>query len=232
VINVLADRRKTPLLALGNALFFQNPNLGVQAASIKELLITTPLDQLRDIVRATTSNTIQGLLGFTTPINPRWQAGADLRLTDVGEILPVAEILPFGQGRNRSASVGAQLIGINLYSSRDTHVISLSVLRGTSYSLNNVTPPSSYNGVLVSYNNSSQVTELLLLEPSLRLYRQSDSAGIRQTRWSPGLRATYRVLKQLSLESELSGEYGKATGPNRDETASRLFYYLGGRYDF
>jgi hypothetical protein len=144
----------------------------------------------------------------------------------------VAEILPFGQGRNRNTAVGAQLIGTNLYSQRDTHVFTLSVLRGTSYSLNNVTPPSSYDGFLVSYNNSSQVTELLLLEPSLRFYRQSDSAGIKQTRWSPGLRATYRVLKQLSLESELSGEYSRATGPNRDETASRLFYYLGGRYDF
>lgn len=232
VVNLLADRRKTPLLALGNALFFQNPNLGVQAASIKELLLTTPLDQLRDIVRATTSNTIQGLLGFTTPVNSHWQAGADIRLTDVGEILPVAEILPFGQGRNRSTSLGGQLIGTNLYSNRDTHVITLSLLRGTSYSLNNVTPPSSYNGLLVSYNNSSQVTELLLLEPSLRFYRQSDSTGTRQTRWSPGLRATYRMLKQLSLESELSGEYGKASGTNRDETSSRLFYYLGGRYDF
>lgn len=233
VINVLADRRKTPLLALGNALFFQNPQSAVVARSIKELLAgNTSLDQLRDIVRATTSNTIQGLLGFTTPVNSRWQAGADIRLTDVGEILPVAEILPFGQGRNRSASVGAQLIGTNLYSSRDTHVFTASVLRGTSYSLNNVLPPSSYSGFLVSYNNSSQLTELLLLEPSLRFYRQSDSAGIKQTRWSPGLRATYRVLKQLSLESELSGEYGKATGPNLDETASRLFYYLGGRYDF
>lgn len=232
VINVLADRRKTPLLALGNALFFQDPRVPV-AQSIKELLAgNTSLDQLRDIVRATTSNTIQALLGFTTPVTPRWQAGADIRLTDVGEILPVAEILPFGQGRNRNTAVGAQLIGTNLYSQRDTHVFTLSVLRGTSYSLNNVTPPSSYDGFLVSYNNSSQVTELLLLEPSLRFYRQSDSAGIKQTRWSPGLRATYRVLKQLSLESELSGEYSRATGPNRDETASRLFYYLGGRYDF
>lgn len=232
VVNLLADRRKTPLLALGNALFFQNPNLGVQAASIKELLVTTPLDQLRDIVRATTSNTTQGLLGFTTPIHPHWQVGADLRLTDVGEILPVADILPFGQGRNRSTSIGGQLIGINLYSPRDTHVVSLSLLRGTSYSLNNVTPPASYNGFLLSYNNSSQLTEALLLEPSLRLYRQSDSSGTRLTRWSPGLRVTYRVRKQVSLESELSGEYGQTSGPNRDETARRLFYYLGARYDF
>lgn len=233
VINVLADRRKTPLLALGNALFFQNPQSGIVAQSIKELLAgNTSLDQLRDIVRATTSNTIQGLLGFTTPVAPGWQAGADIRLTDVGEILPVAEILPFGQGRNRSLSIGAQLIGTNLYSSRDTHVFTASVLRGTSYSLNNVNPPSSYNGFLVSYNNSSQINDLLLLEPSLRLYRQTNSTGERQTRWSPGLRATYRVRKQLSLESELSGEYGKTTRPTTDETASRLFYYLGGRYDF
>ncbi|TXC67318.1 hypothetical protein FSC37_21350 [Piscinibacter aquaticus] len=108
----------------------------------------------------------------------------------------------------------------------------MSVLRGTSYSLNNVLPPSSYNGFLVSYNNSSQITELLLMEPSLRFYRQSNNAGERQTRWSPGLRVTYRVRKQLSLESELSGEYGKTTRPTTDETASRLFYYLGGRYDF
>jgi hypothetical protein len=232
VINVLADRRKTPLLALGNALFFQNPLAAVQATSIKELLLTTPLDQLRDIVRATTSNTIQGLLGFTTPINARWQVGADVRLTDVGEILPVADILPSGQGRNRSTSIGGQLIGTNFYSPRDTHVVSLSLLRGTSYSLNNVTPPASYNGFLISYNNSSQVTELLLLEPSLRFYRQSDDTGTKLTRWSPGLRVTYRVRKQVSLESELSGEYGKTSGPSRDETASRLFYYLGGRYDF
>lgn len=233
VINVLADRRKTPLLALGNALFFQNPQSGIVAQSIKELLAgNTSLDQLRDIVRATTSNTIQGLLGFTTPVAPGWQAGADIRLTDVGEILPVAEILPFGQGRNRSLSIGALLIGTNLYSSRDTHVFTASVLRGTSYSLNNVNPPSSYNGFLVSYNNSSQINDLLLLEPSLRLYRQTNSTGERQTRWSPGLRATYRVRKQLSLESELSGEYGKTTRPTTDETASRLFYYLGGRYDF
>jgi hypothetical protein len=73
---------------------------------------------------------------------------------------------------------------------------------------------------------------MLLLEPSLRYYLQTDSVGARTSRWSPGLRVTYRALKQLSIESELSGEYSKSSGPNGSETSSRLFYYLGGRYDF
>ena len=42
----------------------------------------------------------------------------------------------------------------------------------------------------------------------------------------------YRVLKQVALESELSGEYSKTSGPSRNESSSRYFYYLGGRYDF
>ena len=47
-----------------------------------------------------------------------------------------------------------------------------------------------------------------------------------------GRLVTYRVLKQVAIESELSAEYSHSTGPSRDETSSRVFYYLGGRYDF
>lgn len=231
VINVLLDRRKTPLLALGNALFFQDPATPSPSTSVRDLLARTTLDALRRVVRATTSNTIQGLLGATTPINANWQVGGDIRLTDVGEIPPVAVILPNGQGRNRNHALGAQLIGTNLYSLRDTHVISASLQRGTSYGLGG-TNTLRYSGKLISYNNSSQINEELLLEPSLRFYLQNDNSGVKLTRWSPGLRLTYRVLKQVALESELSGEYSKSSGPARNETANRLFYYLGGRYDF
>lgn len=232
VINFLYDRRKTPLLMLGNALFFQDPALPL-ATRVRDLLAGgATLDSLRDRVRATTSNTTQGLLGATVPINPTWQVGADLRLTDVGEILPVPDILPTGQGRSRNAAVGAQLIGSNLYSVRDTHVLGVSLMRGSNYSLTEPVTVARYNAQLVSYNNSSQVNERLLVEPSLRWYRQTDSAGVRIVRWTPGLRLSWRVRQQISLESELSAEYSKSSGPNRNETSDRLFYYLGGRYDF
>lgn len=231
VINFLYDRRKTPMLMLGNALFFQDPTLPL-AARLRDLLATgVTIDELRSRVHATTSNTTQGLLGATVPINKTWQIGADVRLTDVGEILPVAVILPSGQGRSRNTALGTQLIGTNLYSARDTHVLGASWLRGSNYSL---TAPTidRYTGQLLTYNNSSQVSEGLLLEPSLKYYRQSDSAGVRVTRWTPGLRVTYRVLQQVSVESELSAEYSKSSGPTRNESSNRYYYYLGGRYDF
>lgn len=232
VVNFLYDRRKTPLLMLGNALFFQDPALPL-ATRLRDLLAAgATLDSLRDRVRATTSNTTQGLLGATVPINKTWQVGADLRLTDVGEVLPVPDILPGGQGRSRNAAVGAQLIGSNLYSARDTHVLGLSLMRGSNYSLTEPVTVARYNAQLVSYNNSSQVSELLLVEPSLRWYRQTDSAGVRVVRWTPGLRVSYRVLQQLALESELSAEFSRSSGPNRNETSDRAFYHLGGRYDF
>lgn len=233
VVNVLFDRRKTPLLMLGNALFFQAPPPpgSDPAKRLSDLLATSTLEALRDRVRGTTSNTTQGLIGATTPVNKNWQVGADVRLTDIGTILPVASIQFPGQGRNRNTSVGGQVIGTNLYSARDTHVFGASWQRGTSYTLAGDTA-FRYNGALLSYNNSSQVTEMMLLEPSLKYYLQTDSVGSRTSRWSPGLRVTYRALKQLSIESELSGEYSKSSGPNGTETSSRLFYYLGGRYDF
>lgn len=230
VVNMLFDRRKTPLLMLGNTLFFQDPTQ-LLATRLKDLLANSTLEALRDRVRGTTSNTTQGLIGATTPVNKNWQIGADLRLTDIGEIPAVPSIQFPAQGRNRNISAGGQVIGTNLYSARDTHVFGASLQRGTSYSLSGDIA-FRYNGMLLSYNNSSQLTEMLLLEPSLRYYLQTDSVGARTSRWSPGLRVTYRALKQLSIESELSGEYSKSSGPNGSETSSRLFYYLGGRYDF
>jgi hypothetical protein len=234
VFNMLLDRRKTPLLALGNALFFQTST--TSATSIKDLLAGATLDELRKGVRSTTSNTIQGLLGFTTPINANWQAGADIRLTDVGEIPAVTSLGFSGQGRNRNHGIGGQLIGTNLYSPRDTHVLALSLQRGTNYLLGGGTA-TGYTGKLISYNNSSQINEQLLLEPSLRLYLSNGSTGGKETRWSPGLRLTYRVIQQVSIESELNGEYSKTTTVQTDgskvtDSTARLFYYVGARYDF
>lgn len=232
VINFLYDKRKTPLLMLGNALFFQDPNLPL-ATRLSDLLVNgVTLGSLRQRVKDTTSDTTQALLGATVPLNPTWQVGGDLRFTDVGEILPVPEVLPSGQGRSRNHAVGAQLIGSNLYSARDTHVFAASLMRGSNYSLSDPVTVSTYNAQLLSYNNSSQLTQALLVEPSLRWYRQTDNTGVRITRWSPGLRISYRVLQQLAIESEISTELSRSTGPNRNEKSDRTFYYVGGRYDF
>ncbi len=222
VFNLLYDRRNAPLLALGNTLFFTDPNLPVRPTRISELLATTTLDVLRQRARDTTSVSTQAAFGVTTPITPHWQAGADLRYTSTGAIAPVLDILPTGLPASGNIwSVNLQAIGTNLYSVRDTHVFIVNVVNGPSFT-----------GRLLSYNNSSLVFETLQLEPSIKYYHQSDNTGTSNTRWSPGLRVTWRVIQHAALESEINVESSKTSGPMRNESSTRALYYVGGRYDF
>jgi hypothetical protein len=222
VVNFLLDRRATPVRSLGNILFFQDPNQATPARSIQELLGSTPIDLLRERVNGITSYQTQAMVGFNTPINPNWAVGANANYTNVDEILPVAVILPNGQPSTGNIySVGLQLIASNLYSNRDTHVLSATFLTGPTY-----------NGKLVSYNNLSGVSENWQLEPYLRYYTQTDVAGTQIQRWTPGVRTSYRIMNRVSLESELSYEIADTQAPLRTESSTRMFYYLGGRFDF
>lgn len=239
-VNFLYDRRATPMLTLGNALLFQ-PITSMPVQSISELLKTTTLADLQQRARDTTSFTTQAVLGATTPIRTGWLLGGDVRWTSVGEIQPVPDILPYGQKKFEVLALGAQLIASNLYSARDTHVFGMSWLKGSTQLLFFPEPvdpanysfrDSTYTAVLLNYNNSSQISEALTLEPSLKFYRQTDNAGLKMTRWSPGLRLTYRLAKQISAESDLTSEYSKSTSPTRNESSNRVYYYFGARYDF
>ena len=222
VLNFLVDRRTSPLLSLGNALFFQDPATPTIARTIRELLLTTPLDTLIYRVRGITPYQNQAMVGYTTPVSRKWQLGGNLNYTSVDEIPPVDVILPQGQPATGNLwSVGLQAIGSNLYSGRDTHVFNLTMLSGPTY-----------NGQLLSYNNLTGLNEQWQVEPSLRYYTQVDNTDTRLVRWTPGLRVTYRILKQLALETEAQYEISRSEGPLRQESSTRLFYYFGGRYDF
>lgn len=222
VVNVLFDRRKQPMLMLGNALFFTDPALTVRPTRLSDLLATKGIDALRDQVVATTALSTQAAIAVTTPLNAHWQIGGDIRYSNTGAILPVADILPSGLPSTGDIwTIGAQAIGSNLYSTRDTHV----------FIFNAINAPT-FKGYLLSYNNSSLVAERWQLEPSLRVYVQSDNTGLRSTRWSPGMRASYRITPQASIESEVSYEDSKVSGPTRNESSGRVFYFIGGRYDF
>jgi tetratricopeptide (TPR) repeat protein len=228
MVNAMFDRRTTPILSLGNVLFFQNPALIAPARRIQDLLGVIPIDTLRQQVKGLTPYQTQAHIGGTTAITKNWQVGADFGLTNVDEIRPVVDLLPEGQKSTGNLwNVGAQLIGTNLYSARDTHVFNLSLLGGPTY-----------HGTLLSYNNLSSLSEKWQLEPSLKYYTQSDTAGSSNDIWTLGARATYRVRQQVALESELTYERSETkgapttAGPGTNTSSARINYYLGGRYDF
>lgn len=223
VFNFLYDRRATPILSLGNILFFQDPNLTTPARRVSDLVATAGSTRvLRDQVKGITAYQTQGLAGVTTPISKNWQAGADIRFTNIGEIKPVAIILPQGQPSTGNLwGLGAQLIGSNLYSERDTHVFNLSHMTGPTY-----------KGTLLSYNNLSALGDKWQLEPSLKYYTQNDTSGATSKRWTPGVRVSYKLQTQLTVESELSYEQSESNSTGRVESSNRVSYYFGARYDF
>lgn len=221
IFNLLVDRRRTPLLSLGNVLFFQDPNVP-QVQRVEDLLATSTLAQLQEKAAAITATQTQFLLGFTTPLSERWQVGGDLGLTNVGAVAPVPVILPQGQPSTGNVwSLTSQLIGSNLYSKSDTHVYVATLLKGPTY-----------KGLQLSYNNMTAFDNGWRLEPSLKFYRQNDTLGNDLTRWTPGMRVSYRIRRSGTLESELSYESSKRTGSLSNEKSDRIYYYLGARYDF
>jgi tetratricopeptide (TPR) repeat protein len=218
VFNALVDRRRAPTLSTTNAV------LGQPTTSIKTLLETVSEEQLRQQALSITATATQGLLGFTTPVHPKWQVGVDVRLTNVGA-LPATEVnnipIPAQPATGNIVSYVAQAIGSRLYSARDINVFSATYL----------TSPN-FRGQLFSYNNVSAPSERWTIEPSLRYYSQTDTFDVRLRRLTPGLRLTFRLGSSVSLESEYSQERSRTESAMQKEDAVRYFWYAGLRVDF
>jgi tetratricopeptide (TPR) repeat protein len=215
--NVLLDRRTTPILTLGNILFFQTT---VAARRVSDLLGTQTVEQLRDTVNVNTAYQNQFRIGATRVLNANWQTGADFSVSNVDEIKPNQENTTGSPASGNLWSTSVQLIGSNLYSLRDTHVFNVSFLGG----------PNDH-GTLLSYNNLTSLGEKWQLEPSVKYYTSSaNTSGTRDT-WTLGVRGTFRVRNQVSLESEVTYELTDAVGTTTSNSTSTN-YYLGARVDF
>lgn len=233
VFNALYDRRALTILSLGNSLTYADAS-GTLYRRIEDRLATTTLEALRAQIKRITPDITQAQVGVTRPLTKNWQLAGSVQLTNIGEIPPVPEVVGFESGRPASGNIytySAQVIGLNLYSERDTHVLSTSRISSPSLS-----------GVLVGYNNSSLLFETWQFEPSLQFYRDRNPEGGTSTRWTPGLRITYRGFRRWALESNLTYEIGRATrvtpNPNdpgtvnsTQESSTRINYSLGARFE-
>ena len=211
---LLYDQRKAPPLSVTNAIF------GQPVSSIEELLKTRTEAQLREQAVATTAQVKQVMASVTTPVNSRWQLGADYRLTNVGA-LPAYENIPESPSTGNIHGVTLQTIGSNLYSRRDINVFSFSWLKSPTY-----------HGEYLSYSNLSGFGEKWTLEPSLRAYSQVDNMDSRSRRYTAVLRISYALKQSLSLEGEYDVEKSITQSALQNENALHEFFYLGYRYTF
>lgn len=216
-LNFLVDKRRAPALSTTNAIF------GQPTTSLAELNRFLTEAQLRQLAADVTATATQALLGFTTPVSKKWQVGADVRLTNVGplpEVVVNGIVFPATPATGDIYAYDAQLIGTNLYSTRDTTVFSASWYDAPTYT-----------GYLASVTNLSGIGARWTVEPALRYYSQTDQQQVTLERWLPTLRLTFMARENVALEAEFSWEATVTTGPaSRDET-TRGFFYLGYRWN-
>jgi len=228
-VSLLFDARKAPQLLTSNALL--NPqlqNLGITTLDQAKQFFTE--DQLRGFASNVTANSKQLALSVTRPVFTKWQATVDVRLTNTGRLPTitvqptpgVSNVIPGQSGTGNVVTEDLIFTGTNLYSLRDIDSIVASHLSGPDFT-----------GTQIGFNNlSGFLKNRATLEPSVQYYTQNDTTGNRETRLTPGLRATYRILTHLSIESQALYERTKTRGPTQNDTTNNTFYYIGYRYDF
>jgi len=224
--NILLDRRATPTLTLGNVLFFQSAQTD-NAKRVSDMLGKYTIEQLRDNVGTNMAYQNQFTMGANHALNEKWTVGADFGVSNTDEIPINIELPAASPATGNLWSASARVIGSNLYSLRDTNVLSVSLSGG----------PNDHSTQL-SYNNMTSLGEKWQLEPSVRYLTNTSNAGSSRDAWTLGMRGTYRVREQISLESEVTYELSDST--TRDATtwatsttsSSNTNYYLGARVEF
>ena len=213
-ITLLVDSRNAPSLEMTNAL------ISTGASSLKQLLQTQTLAQIRNDALATTARARQALLSLSRPLGQKWQLAFDLRYSDIGAPPAVGN---FDATPATGAQYGAtlQVTGSNLYSTRDISNFNISVIDAPTF-----------KGEQLSYGNLTGFQgNDFTLEPTITYYTQHDDMDVHLHRTGLGLRGNYRLSRRASFLGEGLFEHSRTVGPLNHDTTNAIFFYVGYRYE-
>lgn len=214
-VTLLTDQRRAPSLQLTNALISSG------AASLATLLQVKSLEQIRSDALATSAQARQVMVSVAQTLSTKWQVSTDLRYSAIGA-LPAVGDFEATPATGSQITWSLQAVGSGLVQQRDIHNFNFSMVR---------TPK--FNGTQASYSNVSTVGEdnRVTVEPTVRLYMQTDDQDVRLTRVGPGLRMSYKANPRSSVVAELLYEDSRSRGPTGSDHSRAAFFYVGYRVD-
>ncbi|MBI4938460.1 MAG: hypothetical protein HY846_09670 [Nitrosomonadales bacterium] len=221
--NFLVDHRKTPSISTRNALN------GAATPSVNTLLQAGwTVAGLKELAKLRTATANLAQVGASRQIKENWMLGSDIKVSNITGMPasgadPLLEgVVAATPGTGTEWALTAQLIGSSLFSSSDVSVLSVSA--STSQLI---------KGQSLLVSNHSVLREKWMVDASLRLYRQNDNLGGKQTITTPMLKVSYQAKDRLSLEAEGGFEITGTTPANAPYAkTTRKFFSLGMRGDF
>lgn len=229
--NLFIDHRRSPFLSTKNALN------GALTTSLIDLLQFMSEEDVRALAADRTGTSNMAQLGVLQQVSPSWQIGGDVRVSQF-EALPASGIAtidpnlpdpiptltgvqPGSPGSGNEIALSPQIIGSNLYSSRDVTVFSLSFISSALY-----------KGQSFYIYSRGNFTDKWSLDLSLQMFQQNYENGTKMTRFVPMLRTAYQIRQSLSFDMDFGIEQSHTESATQTTEVQRRFFSLGFRYDF
>lgn len=218
--NLLLDHRRAPYISTRNAL------IGASTSNIADLTSFMTEEELRALAVARTGTSNLAQIGVTQQVSQKWQIGGDFRVSSY-EDMPASGAtalegqLPATPGTGTDWAISPQLIGSNLYSSRDVTVFSLS------YMSNPV-----YKGQSFYAYSRANLTDKWSMDFAFQLFRMNYDSGMSMTRIMPMLRTAYQMKQNLSFDFDAGLEKSHTETETQSIDGQRQFFSLGFRWDF
>jgi tetratricopeptide (TPR) repeat protein len=225
--NLYLDHRRAPYMSTRNAL------MSASTAYLTDLMQFLTEEEIRALAAARTGTSNLMSFGMTQRISPKWQVGGDIRVSNYdgfaasGTIDPatqqptLAGVTTVTPGTGNELAFSPQLIGSNLFSSRDSTVISMSYISSAAYKAKS----------FYVYSRAN-VTDKWSLDASLQLYWQNYDTGVFMNRVMPMLRTAYQIRQSVSLEMDAGIEISHTDTGTQISDSNRQFFSAGFRWDF
>lgn len=233
------DRRRAPSLGLTNAL------LAAPGVSLQQLIASQGLEVTRQQAKDLSAISSSLSFGFTHPLTPDWQVGADYRLSEISSTQPITVTIPISvigtcvgtidpnnvqncifdtasqQASGLNHALSFQLTGNNLFFTNAVGVSSASFVKAPSF-----------NGQSYSIGYVLPIAQQWRIDTSLRYYTQKDNVGTSINRLSPNLRLSYQWQDSLFLEGEIGRETSKTNSTTQNDQTTRNYFSAGVRWEF
>ncbi len=213
-VSVIADRRRSPLLSVSNALIGQTDST---LSDLRQVYSETELKQLAlDRSAISTSYTAS----VSQAISTRFRISGDLTSAELTST-PASGGVEAIPGSGPDWYYNLQLIGSDLIGIGDLAILGL-----------RYTDTTTYQGIAASANYRRRLFDQLDINPRLRIDRRSTDAGRTQWIYGPSVRVIWTGRRPWTVEAELAAELSNEQFLDTTDKTKLYYGYLGYRYDF